>query len=600
MSRLRNRYAYSFARVLVLPWLALCPYAQGQLCPSIGEDPFKDSAPPGSSAPSSNDGMGASLAALGDVDGDGREEVVIGAPDDGGSGGGRFWVASINGPTNATPGALHSLQRYSLPTGVTLASDARFGAAAAHLGDLDGDTLEEFAIGAPGEDAVYLFEIDANLAVTFDVRVDDTSSGLGGVQSGDELGASVALLGDVDGDGHPNLAIGAPGCDDGGTDYGAVWIVSLDGQGEPDAATRISAHGGAANMTVDRRFGSALCKVDDFDLAVGAPGVAGVSSGSVWLLTLKSDRTVDTHDEISSSHAELGGQATDDDLWGSSLASGPPPSGSSCDVILAVGAPGTHIWEDGQGALWFLCIDSSTAAPTDALRVSSGKGGFAGFLDQDDAFGTALALPGDLDGDGMGELLVGAPGDDGTQTDSGEVWQISLGAEVNPRVVPFGCGGHPITLDTEDEPLLETTVDFDLTGSVSEPGGGTYLSINWSPQADAPLRLRLDRVRGQLPGELHRRRAAHRTDVVRQRADDHDQRAAERGPQLRGHLGLRAGRGAGLRRPGLPQQRAAVDRRTRAPALDGIGRRLQVTRAGSPGLGCTGEPAAWPSSTTSS
>ena len=73
----------------------------------------------------------------------------------------------------------------------------------------------------------------------FDVPLD--------LHDGDEFGISIALLGDLDGDGARDLAVSAPMDDDGSVDAGAVWIISLDKHESPgSAAVPTMSRGGLA------------------------------------------------------------------------------------------------------------------------------------------------------------------------------------------------------------------------------------------------------------------------------------------------------------------------------------------------------------------
>ena len=59
-------------------------------------------------------------------------------------------------------------------------------------------------------------------------------------------------------------------------------------------------------------------------------------------------------------------------------------------------------------------------------KISSTEGGFTGILDDWDWFGISAAALGDLDGDGVGDLAVGAPGDDDGGSGRGAVWVLFL------------------------------------------------------------------------------------------------------------------------------------------------------------------------------
>ncbi|MCZ6612923.1 MAG: hypothetical protein O6941_09835, partial [Planctomycetota bacterium] len=73
-------------------------------------------------------------------------------------------------------------------------------------------------------------------------KISDTQGGFDGIlDSGDNFGSSVASLGDLDGDGVGDLAVGAQGDGDGGNNHGAVWILFLDGV--PNCAADIDGDG---------------------------------------------------------------------------------------------------------------------------------------------------------------------------------------------------------------------------------------------------------------------------------------------------------------------------------------------------------------------
>ncbi|MGH7818692.1 MAG: hypothetical protein ACREQ9_02875, partial [Candidatus Binatia bacterium] len=122
-----------------------------------------------------------------------------------------------------------------------------FGSSAANLGDLDGDGVNDAAVGAPGSPgtgdrgpgATWLLFLNPDGTVRYHQKISDPSDGLAGeLDNLDHFGASVASLGDLDGDGFRDLAVGAPGDDDGHPNHGAVWI--LFGQRPLDLVTTIT------------------------------------------------------------------------------------------------------------------------------------------------------------------------------------------------------------------------------------------------------------------------------------------------------------------------------------------------------------------------
>ena len=143
-------------------------------------------------------GLGRALAGAGDVNGDGFEDAIVGAP--GQNEGGTVWVAygSSEGPVGF---------RWSH---APADADQRFGSSVAGAGDLNGDGYSDIVVGAPHYS---VNKADSGTAYAFY----GSSTGLGSKrnwqvsgQAGDLFGATVAGLGDVDGDGFSDIAVGSP------------------------------------------------------------------------------------------------------------------------------------------------------------------------------------------------------------------------------------------------------------------------------------------------------------------------------------------------------------------------------------------------------
>jgi len=100
-------------------------------------------------------------------------------------------------------------------------------------------------------------------------------------------------MGDLDGDGVGDLAVGAFGDDDGGSNRGAVWLLLLDGDGSVKCQRKISATSGSFGgaLDPDDRFGVSLARLDDVDgngfddLAIGAEldDDGTLDAGAVWI-----------------------------------------------------------------------------------------------------------------------------------------------------------------------------------------------------------------------------------------------------------------------------------------------------------------------------
>ncbi len=237
------------------------------------------------------------LDRAGDLDGDGSEDLVIGAPAMAGFGGSGVAATYV---LYGTPERLSGT--ISLPqTAARLVGeepDDRPGLGVAGAGDMDRDGFDDFVVGADLEDAgglnagaAYVFYGSQN-RLTGTVSLGTADAKLIGEAAGDRAGADVSIAGDLDDDGFDELAVGAFGHDATGADAGAVYVFSMEDArlsgllSLSAASTKLL--GEAAGDFAGFAVGPAgdLTDDDTDDLMVGARfnDTGGTDAGAVYVL----------------------------------------------------------------------------------------------------------------------------------------------------------------------------------------------------------------------------------------------------------------------------------------------------------------------------
>ena len=390
----------------------------------------------------SGDSLGAAVANIGDLEGDGVIDLAVGAPGDDSDGDNRgaVWVLFMNSNGTVDMGA--KITGNSGGFNGELDNNDQFGSAVAGIGDLNGDAFADIAVGAPFDDdggddrgAVWLLFMNADGSVASSAKISDQQDIFNGdLGDGDHFGNAVARLGDLDGDGVSELAVGAELANVDGTRKGVVWILFMNSDGTVRGAGRISDGKGGFkdDLNPDDQFGSAVAGIGDLDgdgipdLAVGADqnDSGGSNRGAIWILFMNGDGTVRDQRKIASGEGDFQGNIGDDDHFGSAIASIGDLDGNGVSD-LAVGAPFNDDGGSDRGAVWILFMKTDGKVNEQA-RISSTDGKFNENMDDGDALGSALAGLGNLNNDKGVDFAAGAPGDDDGETDAGAVYSVFM------------------------------------------------------------------------------------------------------------------------------------------------------------------------------
>lgn len=382
--------------------------------------------------PGARAGSGVVGVDTGDLNGDGFQDVVIGAPFDDTNGRAAGAAYVVYGP---------------VASNVDLSEEAKLlgevgdfaGESIVASHDLDEDGFDDLVLGAPGGDRATQGETPApgrvymlygrpeRLTGTDDLS-EVADAVLVGEHPADTLGHSVDAL-DFDGDGVSDLAIGASG-------FGGLFPAGLGkvhvlyGAGErlserlavgqaADAAFLGEHH---ASITGIRVGGVGDLDGDGVEeLAVGAQAWGG-TTGAAYLL-YGDERRSGTASLATAADARLAGEIPGD-IAGTALRGGGDLDGDGFDDI-AVGAPNlrgepgsTYVFYDGDARI----TGQVSLVDADATIVGDAGG---------DNLGRGVAIADDLDGDGFAELVIGAPRNDAAGEDAGAVYVVPGGERLS-------------------------------------------------------------------------------------------------------------------------------------------------------------------------
>jgi FG-GAP repeat len=358
----------------------------------------------------SGDGAGASVACAGDVLNTGAAYLVYGGENLPSTMGLGSAGMRING----------------------IISGQKLGAVLAAGGDINGDGYTDLLLTAPNFNSsatnpgqAYVIFGNASLPATFDLQTLNGSNGFA-VRSTESSTLSLgkaAAIGQVNGDNFPDVVIGTPGAAPGGVSSAGSVFVVYGHSGAFPAQIGLNTLNGSNGFAIHSAIaagnaGGSLSFVSDFngdqraDLVIGAPGAANGLSAIGHGYILFGAMSFASNFNLSGLNGNNGlslTSATAGDVLGASVAGLYDINGDGLGEVL-FGAPGLDMgMQDSGGA--YVVFGRSIGVPANlALGTLNGSNGFRiqGAVLADFA-GQSAARAGDLNRDGIADLLLGAP-----------------------------------------------------------------------------------------------------------------------------------------------------------------------------------------------
>ena len=304
-------------------------------------------------------------------------------------------------------------------------------------GDINGDGIDDLIIGfregipteqsLDSESYVVFGAAGVGSSGTLELSSLNGTNGFvcNGIDDGDRSGLSVSSAGDVNDDGIDDLIIGAPSADpngqvDAGESYVVFGAAGVGSGGTLELSSLNGTNGFVCNgIDADDRCGTTVSSAGDVnddgigDLIIGAVNAAPngqVDAGETYVVFgaagIGSSGTL----ELSSLNGTNGFVCNGidaDDRCGWSVSSAGDINGDGIDDLI-IGAPSGDLFSDGASYVVFGAAGVGSSGTLELSSLNGTNGFVCNGIDAGDLCGRSVSGAGDVNGDGIGDLIIGA------------------------------------------------------------------------------------------------------------------------------------------------------------------------------------------------